>query len=168
MMAMVNWKARGILQILRPQLPYAAGICVFLGEMVALGGFPPLREAALGFICGFFISGSAIVLNDYFDLEVERVNAPDRPLPAGIITPAEAVLLTLITTFLGLAASFMIGVSAFILCVIFWVIGFLYNWKFKEQDCWGTSWSAPPWASPSSWVECPSGIPGIRSYGVLR
>jgi geranylgeranylglycerol-phosphate geranylgeranyltransferase len=125
-------KIKGVIQIFRPELPFAAGVCVALGEILALGNFPSLREMALGFTCGFFISGSAIVLNDYFDFEVDKINAPSRPLPAGIISPSEAILLTGIATFMGLAAAFLIGVPAFVLCVIFWIIGCLYNWKFKE------------------------------------
>jgi geranylgeranylglycerol-phosphate geranylgeranyltransferase len=130
-------KARGILQILRPELPFAAGVCVILGEIVALGGLPPLREAVLGFVCGFFLSGSAIVLNDYFDLEVDRVNTPERPLPSGLISPAEAILLTVVTAAIGLAAAFLLGASAFLLCLAFWLIGCLYNWKFKEAGLLG-------------------------------
>jgi geranylgeranylglycerol-phosphate geranylgeranyltransferase len=137
MMVLLNRKTRGIIQLFRPELPFAAGVCVVLGEIVALGKFPPLLEMTLGFLCGFFISGSAIVLNDYFDLEVDRINAPTRPLPAGIVSPREAIILTAITTFIGLGASFMMGVPAFILCVIFWLIGFLYNWKFKEAGLAG-------------------------------
>jgi geranylgeranylglycerol-phosphate geranylgeranyltransferase len=129
---MLKQKARGILQIMRPELPFAAGVCVILGEIVALGGLPPFREAMLGFVCGFFISGSAIVLNDYFDLEVDRVNTPERPLPSGLISPQEAILLTIVTALIGLAAAFLLSVPAFILCLIFWLIGCLYNWKFKE------------------------------------
>ena len=129
---MFNKKVKAIIQIFRPELPFAAGVCVVLGEIIALGDFPSLREMALGFICGFFISGSAIVLNDYFDLEVDKVNAPNRPLPAGIISPAESILLTIIATFIGMLAAFLIGIPAFILCAVFWMIGFLYNWKFKE------------------------------------
>jgi geranylgeranylglycerol-phosphate geranylgeranyltransferase len=129
---MFNKKIKAIIQIFRPELPFAAGVCVVLGEIIALGNFPSWRDLALGFLCGFFISGSAIVSNDYFDLEVDKVNAPNRPLPAGIISPAEAILLAVIATFIGLAAAFVISISAFILCVIFWGIGFLYNWKFKE------------------------------------
>lgn len=127
-----NKKLRGAIQLVRPELPFAAGVCVLLGEIVALGAFPAMREIILGFGCGFFISGSAIILNDYFDLEVDRVNTPSRPLPSGIISPSEAILLTVITTVLGLAAAFMMGLPAFSLCVVFWLIGFLYNWKFKE------------------------------------
>lgn len=134
---MLNKKARGMIQISRPELPLAAGICVVLGEVVALGRFPSLRETVLGFLCGFFISGSAIVWNDYFDLEVDRVNTPERPLPSGLISPAEAILLAAITALIGLTASFFISISAFVLCVIFWIIGFLYNWKFKEAGLAG-------------------------------
>lgn len=134
---MFNKKIKGILQIFRPELPFAAGVCVLLGEIVALGNFPPLREAVLGFLCGFFISGSAIVLNDYFDLEVDKVNAPHRPLPSGIVSPAEALLLTGAATVIGLAASFWIGPLTFMFGLVAWLIGFLYNWKFKEKGLLG-------------------------------
>lgn len=134
---MFNKKLRGVIQIFRPELPFAAGVCVLLGEIVALGGFPPLREAVLGFVSVFFISGSAIILNDYFDLEVDKVNAPDRPLPAGLVSPFEALVLTAITIFIGLAASFSIGIPAFLLCVVAGLVGMLYNWKFKEAGLLG-------------------------------
>ena len=129
---MFSKKVRGAIQLFRPELPFSAGVCVLLGEIVALGNFPPIREAALGFASVFFISGSAIILNDYFDLEVDRVNAPNRPLPAGLVSPFEALILTAITIFIGLAASFAIGMSAFTLCVASCLVGISYNWKFKE------------------------------------
>jgi geranylgeranylglycerol-phosphate geranylgeranyltransferase len=134
---MLKTKIKGAIRLIRPELPFAAGICVVLGEIVTLGGFPSLRQAVLGFLCGFFISGSAIVLNDYFDLEVDRVNTPTRPLAAGIISPAEAIWLTIITAFMGLAASAVISLPAFILCGLFWVLGTLYNWKLKEAGLLG-------------------------------
>lgn len=134
---MLTKKLKAIIQIFRPELPFAAGVCVVLGELIALGKFPPLREGTLGFLCGFFISGSAIVLNDYYDLEVDKVNAPQRPLPSGLITPSEAIFLTALATLVGLTASLALGFLSFILCTIFWLIGFLYNWKFKEAGLVG-------------------------------
>jgi len=88
---MLYKKLKGLIQLFRPELPFSAGVCVFLGEIVALGRFPSLREAALGFACGFFISGSALVSNDYFDLEVDKVNAPDRPLPSGAVSGSDTI-----------------------------------------------------------------------------
>jgi geranylgeranylglycerol-phosphate geranylgeranyltransferase len=126
-------KIKAMYQIFRPELPFAAGVCVVLGSIIARGGFPPIHLLILGFICGFFISGSAIIMNDYFDLDVDRINAPDRPLPAGILSTSEAIGLAAITMLIGLAAALALGIAAFILCVIFAFIGFFYNWKFKES-----------------------------------
>ncbi len=126
-------KVRGIIQLFRPELPFSAGVCVVLGEIVALGSFPSFQEMFLGFMCGFFLSGSAIITNDYFDLEVDKVNAPGRPIPSGVVSPGEAVGLSVITALFGLAAAFSISPFTFILAIFVWLIGFLYNWKFKQM-----------------------------------
>ena len=125
-------KVMGAIQLIRPELSFAAGICVIIGEIIALGGFPSIANLFLGFISGFFISGSALILNDYFDLEVDRINAPNRPLPAGVISPPEVIVLTIVATFIGIAAAAIIGIYALILGIILWIIGVLYNWKLKE------------------------------------
>ena len=125
-------KLIGIIQLFRPELPFAAGVCVVLGEIVALGQFPSLQLLLLGFGCGFFLSGSALILNDYFDLEVDRINAPQRPLPSGKITPREAVAFAILTGLFGLVAASLINWPALFLSIPFWVIGILYNWKYKQ------------------------------------
>jgi len=125
-------KIKAMVQIFRPELPFAAGICVVIGELIALGKFPPIHDVVLGFMSVFFISGSALVLNDYFDLEVDKVNMPERPLPSGILSPTEAILLTVFAIAIGLTASLLINFTAFVFCVFFCGVGILYNWKFKE------------------------------------
>lgn len=130
-------KLKGFIELFRPELPFSAGVCVVLGEIIALGRFPSVQLLMLGFTCGFFLSGTALVLNDYFDLEVDRINAPERPLPSGRVTPREAVLLSILATILGLIAASAINLSALILSIVFWAIGVLYNWKFKQTGLLG-------------------------------
>jgi geranylgeranylglycerol-phosphate geranylgeranyltransferase len=130
-------KIGGMIGIFRPELPFAAGVCVLVGEALALGGLPPLRMALLGFSCGFFLSSTALILNDYFDLEVDRVNAPQRPLPSGLVTVNEVIGLSALTTLLGLAAALALGAAAFVLSLITWVVGLLYNWRFKQAGLVG-------------------------------
>lgn len=134
---MILRKIRGLIRLFRPELPLAAGVCVALGEVLALGRVPSLWEIALGFASVFFLSGSAIVMNDYFDLDVDRVNMPERPIPAGQVSPGEAVAFAVVTTVVGLAASLAVGLPTFLVCALFGVIGFLYNWKFKEAGLAG-------------------------------
>jgi geranylgeranylglycerol-phosphate geranylgeranyltransferase len=134
---MLKRKAKGIIQLFRPELPFSAGVCVILGEIVALSGFPSFREIILGFLCGFFISGSALVSNDYFDLEVDRINSPNRPLPSGAVSPSETIVLATIAMVIGLAASFAISTPALFLSLVFGIVGVLYNWRFKQKGLWG-------------------------------
>lgn len=128
---------KGLIELLRPELPLAAGICVIMGEIIALGHIPSIRELFLGFVWGFFLSGSAMILNDYFDIEVDKVNAPHRPLPSGLISSKAVIVFTAIITLIGLIASFFINRLAVFLYIIFWFVGFLYNWKFKEKGLLG-------------------------------
>ncbi len=69
-------KIKAVIQLLRVDLSFAAGICVVVGEIVVIGSLPSLIEAILEFTAGFFISTSALILNDYFDLEIDEINAP--------------------------------------------------------------------------------------------
>lgn len=130
-------KLKAVIQIFRPELPFSAGICVILGEWIALGEFPPLEKLLLGFVSVFFISGSALVLNDYFDLEVDKINMPERPLPAGMLSPTEALFLTGFAIALGLLSALLISFPLFIFSVLCCAVGILYNWKFKEAGLAG-------------------------------
>src|SRR6056297_1858936 len=130
-------KIGGLIKLLRPELPFAAGICVIIGEIITLGSIPSLSELFLGFTWGFFLSGSAMILNDYFDIEVDKVNAPNRPLPSGLISPKTAIIFTIVISLLGLLSSFFINKAAVLLYIIFWIVGFLYNWKLKEKGLLG-------------------------------
>lgn len=130
-------KVRGLIELLRPELPFAAGVCVIIGEIIAFGSVPSFLNLFLGFVWGFFISSPAMIINDYFDIDVDRINSPHRPLPSGLILPTTAITLAIITTLIGLVASAFIDMSAVLLYIVFWLIGFLYNWKLKEKGLLG-------------------------------
>jgi geranylgeranylglycerol-phosphate geranylgeranyltransferase len=133
----ITGKIKAVSDLVKTELPLAAGICVVAGQLLALGSLPSLAEAALGFLTGFFISGALMITNDYFDLEVDRVNHPDRPLPSGRITVSEVVILTILFTLAGLATAAYLGLPALLIAAGIWVIGILYNWKFKESGLAG-------------------------------
>jgi geranylgeranylglycerol-phosphate geranylgeranyltransferase len=90
-----------------------------------------------GFVVGFFLSGAANVSNDYFDLEVDRVNHPDRPLPSGRVTVRAIVVFTLFLSAIGSIAALTFGVVPFLLAITTLIIGQLYNWRIKEAGLLG-------------------------------
>jgi len=134
---MIAQKLRAFWRLIRPELPAAAGACVVIGQVIVLGRFPPISLLVLGFGLGFLLSSSAMIFNDFFDLEVDRVNAPQRPLPSGQVTPREAVILGLATGGAALGLALVIHPAAFGLCLAAWILGFLYNWNLKSAGLWG-------------------------------
>ncbi|AKB25596.1 (S)-2,3-di-O-geranylgeranylglyceryl phosphate synthase [Methanosarcina sp. MTP4] len=122
----------GLFRLFRFELPFAAGVCVVLGELLALGELPTTTEIVLGFLSFFFISAAALILNDYFDVEIDRINAPERPLPAGLVTGQDVVLLSIAVTGLGFTTGYLISLEALLVVILVWAVGFLYNWRFKR------------------------------------
>jgi geranylgeranylglycerol-phosphate geranylgeranyltransferase len=133
----LSQKTRAAVRLIRPELPAAAGVCVVTGQAIALGQVPPFSMVWQGFLLGFFLSSSAMIFNDYFDLEVDRVNAPGRPLPSGLLSPYEAIFLGIFTAIIALAIALAMNPFVFGLCLITWILGFLYNWKLKAAGLWG-------------------------------
>jgi geranylgeranylglycerol-phosphate geranylgeranyltransferase len=130
-------KIVAIAGLLKIELPIAAGLCVVVGEMLALGKLQTPFETLLGFLVGFFISGAIMMSNDYFDLKVDRINHPNRPLPSGRITTIELAALTGVFSIVGFLSSYLLGSLSLSIAVVLWVIGFAYNWKFKEAGLVG-------------------------------
>lgn len=125
-------KIKAFIKLLRPELLFAAGVCVIIGEIITLRKLPSFPEAILGFLWGFLLAGPAMTLNDLFDIEVDKINDPKRPLPSGLLSVNTVVIFTAVMTLIGIIVSFFISNDAVILYLFFGVIGFLYNWKLKE------------------------------------
>jgi geranylgeranylglycerol-phosphate geranylgeranyltransferase len=130
-------KLQALFRLFRFELSFAAGVCVLLGELLAVGGLPSVAEATFGFLSMFCISATALILNDYFDVETDRINAPGRPVPSGLVTKTEALALSSAVAVLGFLFSYLINYQALVVALAVWAIGFLYNWRFKRAGLVG-------------------------------
>ena len=74
-----------------------------------------------------------MISNDYFDIEVDRINSPKRPLPSGRVTVLEVILITGLFSLAGFISAALLGLPIFILALIMWAVSILYNWRFKES-----------------------------------
>ncbi len=115
------------------------GVAVIVGEFIALGSSLLLIPSLLGFITAFTLTGGSMVLNDFFDKEVDAVNEPRRPIPSGVVKPREAVYFTGALAAVGLASAVATGIyvsSPYVvaLAVIALTLAFYYNAVGKR---WG-------------------------------
>lgn len=126
-------KFKGLIKLLRFELPFSAGVCVVMGQMLALGSFASVFLTISGFLSVFLISSSILVLNDYFDVETDRINAPERPIPSNLVSPLQALFFSILLLFAGLFLSYLISIRVLIISLILAMIGFLYNRYFKKS-----------------------------------
>ncbi|HSW56005.1 MAG TPA: UbiA family prenyltransferase [Ignavibacteriaceae bacterium] len=126
-------KIKGLLKLLRFELPFSAGVCVVMGQLLALGEFASTALTIFGFLSVFLISASILVMNDYFDVETDKINAPHRPIPSNLVTPNEALYFSLLLLLAGILFGYLISVTVLLISIVLAVIGFLYNRYFKKS-----------------------------------
>jgi len=90
-----------------------------------------------------FIAAAGNVINDIYDLEVDKVNRPDRPLPSGQMTVRQAKAWTAILVLFGLFFSVLtiphsaIGIWTLAIVGLFAIVGLAYAAKGKVMGIWG-------------------------------
>ncbi|MGQ9723549.1 MAG: geranylgeranylglycerol-phosphate geranylgeranyltransferase [Candidatus Jordarchaeum sp.] len=85
----------------------------------------------ISFFVYFFIASAGMVINDIFDLEVDKINKPNRPLPREALTVKRAWIYTFVLWSLGISLAFLISLASGILALIFSGIGLLYAARVK-------------------------------------
>jgi 4-hydroxybenzoate polyprenyltransferase len=77
-----------------------------------------------------------MVLNDYFDIKIDKKERPWRPLSSNKITKKNALVIILFSFSYSLIFSFIIGLNTFTVTLIMITLIFLYN-KFLKNTIYG-------------------------------
>jgi len=135
----LNFNLIALLSLIRPINSFMIGLAVIVG--IAIGSPDMLfsRLSIYGFITGFSISSYSMIINDIYDIEIDKVNQPERPLAKQIISINSALLLSLILLLIGLTSSMIISYSHLIITVIFSFLSWFYNIWGKKQGIIGNS-----------------------------
>ena len=75
---------KGYVTLTRPVNAVAAGLAAIVAYLIATGTVIPATLLLMVVVTLVTAAGNAI--NDYFDVEIDRVNRPDRPIPAGLVS----------------------------------------------------------------------------------
>ena len=112
----------GLFRIVRPVNSVMMGFAVLVGAAIGGGSLLPfsVQEMALAFLAGFFLSGSAMTVNDYYDREIDAINEPGRPIPSGAVSPGEALAVTGVFSVLGLGLAWLTSVGSLAIAVLAW------------------------------------------------
>jgi len=91
----------------------------------------------LAMLSAGLIAAAANSINDYFDIDIDRINKPQRPLPAGHLSANAGKQIAFIEYAVGNSVAAMISPVALAMALFFSALTFLYASHFKRQPIWG-------------------------------
>ncbi|WP_094227346.1 geranylgeranylglycerol-phosphate geranylgeranyltransferase [Methanolobus psychrotolerans] len=124
----------------------AAIIGVFIAYNIVVANIPyfsshliifPFFDALKVFLVVFLVTGAGNAINDYFDVEIDKINKPERPIPSGKIALKTALYFSLalfaISTLLAVSINLICGAIALINSLLL----VYYASTLKRTALWG-------------------------------
>ncbi|MFX0139958.1 MAG: geranylgeranylglycerol-phosphate geranylgeranyltransferase [Candidatus Hodarchaeota archaeon] len=132
-------KFKDVIEILRPINDIMGSLTVIITILVTRTGVSfekIIINIILGALTYFFIAGSGMVINDIYDIEIDKINRPERPIPRGSITLQQAKYIFAGVFILGITISIihsLIFNLLFLNVIIATFFGFM-GWVYAK---WG-------------------------------
>ena len=124
-------------------------VAVAVGEMITLRSFPQLYLLALSALPPMLVGAASFAINDYFDLESDRINRrADRPLVRGRMKPDVVYAISLFLFLAGILLSVFVNANCFLLTLLFSVLAYLYSFRLKDVAVAGNLYIASTMAIP--------------------
>ncbi len=124
-------KWRGFFILSRPVNVAISFLSIFVA--ITICGWSTWESVLLACLTGAFITVAANAINDVYDLDIDRINRPDRPLPSGVMSPKEAFAFSIFFFTLGVTSSAFINKKTLIIAIFFSVLLYLYSSTFKRR-----------------------------------
>ncbi len=89
----------------------------------------PILAAAIG---ASLVTAGGNAINDFFDVDIDRINRPHRPIASGRISARGAKYFYIACTIAALAISAAVNLPAFLIAAVAAVLAFMYSYKLKR------------------------------------
>lgn len=165
--------------LVRPFTLLIPAVGMTSGSLIALGSAPRwqsdwsdtsggiLWHIALGALMAAILNGASNAINQIFDVEVDRINKPERPLPSGRMTVREAWAVALFCFALAWSLALAINIVCFFLAVAASILTTIYSappLRVKRNGFWANITIAIPRGT----LLCVAGWSTVKSVGYLE
>lgn len=119
------------LRIIRPVNCIITFISVMVGGWIGHGILFSAPLIAAGLV-GFMVCAFGNLVNDIKDLEIDRINNPERPLPSGRVSRRAASVMAVISLIVGVLGSIPLGIFPFFIVITAALLLFAYSAYIKR------------------------------------
>ena len=135
----ISTRLNAYVRLVRPPNTLMIGLGVVIGEAIGLGKLPGLLEAVFGFLTASLMMAGTMVANDVYDVEVDRVNSPERPLPSGIVKAKSALALAVFLSVASIGFAALLGIWTFLTALLALGLMVYYNARGKTTGLLGNA-----------------------------
>ena len=111
-------KLKALVQLIRPLNALMAGAAVTIALLAGAGLFADLSLLIPAILTAIFVAAGGNALNDYYDIEIDKINRPDRPLPSGVLSLRSVWTFSVLMFAVGIAFSFLLPFICIIIAVV--------------------------------------------------
>ncbi len=116
--------------------------CVITVASAGVGGLTGNTDPLAAALCAAALSAGLITaagntFNDRIDIDIDRINRPARPLPAGLISPVAASFMAALLSLTGLVLALLVSRIHAIVALLVVATLILYSLRLKRTPLWG-------------------------------
>ncbi len=125
-------KLKGFFKIIRPVNVLMTFLVFWVSIAICSDEFKLTSIVIWSGIAAMIVAAAGNIINDYFDLEIDLINRPNRPIPLKFITKNEAVLGYLIMLIASTTISYFLSINIFYVVSLTNIILFVYSAYLKK------------------------------------
>lgn len=123
-------KLLGVLRLMRPANIVTAIADILAG--IAISGFLPAADGDLSPLFWLVVStvglyGGGVVMNDFFDADLDSVERPERPIPSGLISRTAAASFGMLLLIMGIGSAFIVSTFSGSIAVAIALAALIYD-----------------------------------------
>ncbi|HLF20513.1 MAG TPA: geranylgeranylglycerol-phosphate geranylgeranyltransferase [Bacteroidota bacterium] len=125
-------KIKAIVELTRPINCLIAFLSIAAASILAGGRGDSWIQILSAAVVGAFVAGGANAINDFFDVEIDRINRPNRPIPRNAVTKDEARLMWFVLSLLGLSLNVFLNRGALAIALFAVIALYFYSMVLKK------------------------------------
>jgi 4-hydroxybenzoate polyprenyltransferase len=106
---------------------------VFVESSFSNVNYPFTFDTLLIVAASVFLYGGGVVLNDVFDIEIDKIERPERAIPSGLIPLKHAAVFGSLMLFTGVSLAFSVGVLSGCIASVLVCFIISYDYYAKHQ-----------------------------------
>ncbi len=119
----------GFVKLMRPVNCAMMSFAVLVGAALANPSFSNFFwiKILFGALTGFTLTAAAMAVNDYYDLDIDAINEPSRPIPSGAVTSKAALVFAGILSAIGFVFAYLTSIICLFAAIIAWTVMLTYS-----------------------------------------